>query len=71
MWELCGGDLSRVDGQTAFRSADKGDKYAKTVVRKYIKSLACGIINIINIFQPEVLCIGGGISNEGETCLCP
>lgn len=71
MWEQCGGDLSKVDGQTAFRCADKGDKHAKAVVRKYIKSLACGIINIINIFQPQVLCIGGGISNEGDNLFVP
>jgi len=71
MWEQCGGDLNKVDGQTAFRSADNGDKHAKAVVRKYIKSLACGIINIINIFQPEVLCIGGGISNEGDNLFIP
>ena len=29
------------------------------------------IENIINIFQPDVLCIGGGISNEGENLLGP
>lgn len=71
MWELCGGDLSKVNGETAFRAADKGDKAAKAVVKDYIKRLACGIINIINIFQPEVLCIGGGVSNEGDNLFLP
>ncbi len=71
MWEYCGSDINRVDGQTAFRASDKGDKYAKNVVRNYIKRLSCGIINIINIFQPQVLCIGGGISNEGDNLFIP
>ena len=35
----------------------------------YIKYLACGITNMINIFQPEILSIGGGISNEGQFLL--
>ncbi len=71
MWEICGGDLSKVDGQTAFRAADKGDKSAKIVVHDYVQYLACGIVNIINIFQPEAICIGGGISNEGDNLFKP
>ena len=48
-----------------------GDEAAKEVVDKYIYYVAVGVINIVNIFQPEVLCIGGGICNEGETLLAP
>lgn len=61
----------KVDGQTAFRAADMGDSAAKAVVAEYIEGLSCGIINIINIFQPEVVCIGGGISNEGDNLFKP
>jgi len=71
MWDRCGGDINKADGQTSFRAADKGDESAKQVVREYIKGLACGIINIINIFQPQVLCIGGGLSNEGDNLFLP
>jgi glucokinase len=48
-----------------------GDKYAKAVVDKYIKYLAAGITNTINIFQPDILCIGGGVCNEGDPLLLP
>ena len=48
-----------------------GDKSAKEVVDKYITYLAAGITNIINIFQPDVLCIGGGVCNEGDPLLLP
>ncbi|MCL2212544.1 MAG: ROK family protein [Oscillospiraceae bacterium] len=61
----------KVSGKTAFRAAEAGDSAATKVVRDYIAYLATGITNIINIFQPEVLCIGGGISGEGENLLVP
>ena len=48
-----------------------GDKYAKDVVDKYIKYLAAGVTNVINIFQPDILCIGGGVCNEGDPLLLP
>ena len=44
----------------------KGDKAASEVVDEYISYLACGVANMLNIFQPNVLSIGGGICNEGE-----
>lgn len=71
MWELCGGDIDKVDGKTSFDAMRAGDESGKAVVDEYIGYLACGITNFINIFQPEVLSIGGGISKEGETLLAP
>ena len=49
----------------------KGDVAAKRVVDRYIYYVACGIINAINIFQPEIICVGGGIGHEKETLLEP
>lgn len=71
MWELCGGSLEAVDGRTAFDGMRAGDAAAKEVVDTYIRYLACGVTNFINIFQPEIFSIGGGISNEGEYLLKP
>jgi len=71
MWELCGRDLARVNGRTSFDAMRAGDEWGKKVVDEYISYLACGITNIINIFEPEVLSIGGGISNERDTLLKP
>lgn len=61
----------KVSARTAFDSMRKGDAPAAGVVDTYIKYLACGICNMINIFQPEVLSIGGGICNEGDYLLKP
>lgn len=58
-----------VDGRTAFAAMKLGDGEARDVVNEYVMYLANGIASIINIFQPEVLSIGGGISGEGETLL--
>ncbi len=71
MWEICSGDIDAVDGKTSFDAMRAGDIYAKEVVDTFIEYLALGIVNFINIFQPEILCIGGGISKEGETLLAP
>lgn len=56
----------KVSGRTAFDGMRAGDAAAKEVVDMYIKYLASGLVNMINIFQPEVLSIGGGISGEGQ-----
>ena len=70
MWEIAG-DLDKVDGRTAFDGMRAEDAVASQVVDTYIQHIACGLINVINIFQPEVLCIGGGIYKEGETLMKP
>ena len=64
-------EKGKVTARTSFDCMRAGDKYAKAVVDKYIKYLAAGITNTINIFQPDVLCIGGGVCNEGDPLLLP
>ncbi|MBE7015138.1 MAG: ROK family protein [Ruminococcaceae bacterium] len=61
----------KVSGRTAFECAKAGDETAKEVVDNYIKYLATGLISIINVFQPERIVIGGGISKEGDYLLNP
>lgn len=61
----------KVSARTAFDAMRQGDAAAKEVVDFYIKALAAGITNTINIFQPDILCIGGGVCNEGDPLLLP
>lgn len=61
----------KISARTAFRAARAGDPEGQAVVQYYIKMLACGIANTINIFQPDILCIGGGVCNEGDYLLIP
>lgn len=71
MWELVDGDINEVSGRTAWDAMRMGDEYGAQVVNRYIYYIACGVVNIINIIRPEVLCIGGGISNEKDYLLEP
>lgn len=71
MWELCENDINNVNGITAFNAMRGGDPVGRMVVDRYLEYVAVGISNVINIFQPEVVCIGGGISKEGETLTAP
>ncbi len=61
----------RVSARTAFNAAKMMDDVGQAVVDRYIRALACGITNTINIFQPDILCIGGGVCNEGDNLLIP
>lgn len=60
-----------INGKTAFDWAKKGDAVALQVVDGYIHAVAEGLVSVINIFQPEVLVIGGAISKEGDYLLNP
>ena len=71
MWEHCENDINKVSGRTAFDAMRKNDAAGKMVVDKYVEYVAVGISNNINIFQPDVLCIGGGISKEGDNLVKP
>ena len=69
MWDMVEGDLDKVSGRTAFAAAREGDKAGQEVVDLYLDYLASGVASMINIFQPEIFSIGGGISNEGDYLL--
>ena len=71
MWQMCNKDINAVNGRTAFDAMRKGDDAGKLVVDKYIYYISVGIANCINIFQPEIICIGGGVSNEGDNLTEP
>ena len=59
----------KISGRTACDAMRQGDAAAKEVYDLYIHYLASGLATIINIFQPEVISLGGGISNEGQSLI--
>ncbi len=61
----------KINGRVPFDAARLGDVHAQAVVDEYIYYLAEGITNIINVFQPATISIGGGISGEGDFLLKP
>ena len=68
MWEIAG-SLEQVNGKTAFDAMRMDDASGKAVVDQYVDYLAEGICNLVNLLQPAVICIGGGISNEEDAWL--
>lgn len=60
-----------VDGRTAFTAAQRGDAAAEEVVHEYVKYLASGVTNVVNIFFPEIVAFSGGVANQGEALLAP
>ncbi len=71
IFAMIGDDLSKISARTAFTAQKEGDALGAEIVDEYISYLACGIVNVINIFQPNVLSIGGGVCNEGENLTRP
>ncbi len=63
------GDFDKVDAKFGFDMADKGEPVAKKVVDDYIIYIAEGLTNMVNIFDPEIIAIGGGVANRGEEIL--
>lgn len=62
-------DAPKISGRTACDAMRAGDEAGKEVYDKYVKYLASGLATIINIFQPQVISLGGGVSNEGQSLI--
>ena len=72
LWGLCNGDPAKLTGAMVFQGAKLRDSVAISAVENYTTYLAIGLSNLINVLQPEVICLGGGISHApGELLLDP
>lgn len=60
-----------VNGRTAFDCAKQGDEAALGVVERYIAYITAGVGGCVSIFRPDIVLIGGAISNEGAYLLDP
>lgn len=60
-----------VTGMTVFEAMDRGCPVAEAVFDRYLDYLASGIMNLINLFSPELVLISGGISNAGDKLIKP
>lgn len=69
MVEACGGDPEKINAKIVIDAAKAGDLTAKAVFDEYVHGLAVGIINIINMLDPEVIVLGGGVSAAGAFLL--
>lgn len=65
------GDLTMITAQVVYEAAHDGDEYALEVVRDTSKFLGAGVANIINIFNPQVVVICGGVTLAGDRLFVP
>lgn len=63
------GEAGVVDARTIFEFAKRGDLLSLMAVSRLSRYLAKGIVNIINILDPEVVVLGGGVSKAGDFLL--
>ena len=65
------GDLSKITAQLVYEAAHDGDEYAREVVKDTAKFLGAGVASIINIFNPEVVVVCGGVTLAGDRLFEP
>ena len=69
--EMIQGDIANITGKTAFDALQQGDAAGGAIVEQYVEYVGIGAANLINIFQPKKLVVGGGVSKAGEPLLAP
>ena len=69
--EYAGGDVEKVTAQVIHSAAEKGDSLGKELIARTGYYVGVGLANLINIFNPELIVIGGGLSNIGDMLLEP
>ena len=65
------GQLDRITAATVYEAAKKGDDVARDVVRETARYLGAGIANLLNIFNPDVVVIAGGVTQAGPALFEP
>ncbi|HEX6406488.1 MAG TPA: ROK family protein [Gemmatimonadales bacterium] len=69
--DYVGGDLRQVTAQTVYQAAHDGDQLALEVVNDTAKFLGVGIANLLNVFNPEVVVVCGGVTLAGDRLFDP
>lgn len=69
--ELVDGELEGITAEVVSLAARQGDPLARDIINKAANYLGVGLANLINIFNPELIVIGGGLSNMGDMLLKP
>ena len=71
LYKMIDGDLMRLEAKDIFDAAREGDAFSLDLVDYEAEYLALGIANILNIINPEVVVLGGGVALAGDILLNP
>ena len=66
LWNMASGDLSLISAETVFVAAVRGDPVAIEVLEDATHALGAGLVNVLHIFNPDAVVIGGGVSNNWD-----
>ena len=69
--EFVAGDLGRITAQTVYEAARHEDDFALELVRETAKFLGAGVANLVNIFNPDVIVLVGGVTLAGDRLFVP
>lgn len=69
--EMVQGDMQAVDGSIVGEAAQSGDKLALEIVERSARIVGMGIVNLLHLFNPEIVVVGGGVTNLGEMLFKP
>ncbi len=65
------GDPEKVSAQSVFLAAQDGDQLAEELILRTGYYLGVGLVNLVNIFNPQLILIGGGLSRMGPLLIEP
>ncbi len=68
---MAGGDLANVTAQMVYDASKNGDELAREVVRETARFIGTGVANLLNIFNPNVVVLAGGVAQAGEDLFGP
>ena len=68
---IAGGDPAKIEAKTVFDASKEKDETAVAVYQRYISFLAQAVASVINLLDPEVIVLGGGVSKAGKDLLDP
>ncbi|MFI5309684.1 MAG: ROK family protein [Gemmatimonadales bacterium] len=69
--QMAGGDLSTITAQLVYEASKQGDEVARAVVRETARLIGTGVANLLNIFNPDVVVLAGGVTQAGDDLLVP
>jgi glucokinase len=71
LYAMSEGEAAQMTAKIPFDAAARGDKVAQEVIESYMEYLAVGIANAVNVFNPEIILLGGGVAKQGDNLILP
>ncbi|HEU4760777.1 MAG TPA: ROK family protein [Gemmatimonadales bacterium] len=69
--QRAGGDPARISARTVYDAAHDGDELARELVHETAQFLGAGVANLVNVFNPEVVVVCGGVTRAGDLLFVP